>query len=229
MAINPAYLESLKTYEVLASSEHLFLQAVDHFQLPHSKRIDQLKRSVLGVKIPRNTRILEIAATLSDARTAQALSLYLAQQVVDLSRFTTSETDLELIANVKKELDDASTRMQDAERAWAEVESAPVNQTTTRSMRVDVAQANREAARDAFEAVHRRLQEVRLGVGYRGERLTIIDPGLVPGQASSPNIPLNLVAALLIGLVAALFYLTLEFNYRIHGGLSLAAKSTKVS
>jgi uncharacterized protein involved in exopolysaccharide biosynthesis len=222
MLINPVYMESLKTYEVLATGDHLFLQAIDHFRLPHPKPIDQLKHSVLKVTIPRNTRILEIAATLPDAPTAQALALYLAQQVVELSRLSTRETERDLIANAEKGLDDARTKMQNAERAWAELESAPVNQTATRSMQIDVAQTQRDAARGNFEAAQRRLQEARLGAGYRGERMTIIDPGVVPERPSSPNIPLNLVIALLISLVAALFYLALDFNYGSRNGFSLA-------
>jgi len=221
MLINPVYMESLKTYEVLASSDNLFSKAVDHFRLPHSEPIDQLKHSVLKVAIPRNTRILEIAATVPDARTAQALALYLAQQVVELSRLSTRETERDLIANAQNGLDDARAKMQDAERAWAELESAPVNQTATRSMHIGMAQTQRDAARGSFEAAQRRLQEARLGAGYRGERMTIIDPGVVPERPSSPNIPLNLVIALLISLVAALFYLALDFNYRGHDGFSL--------
>ena len=46
-----------------------------------------------------------------------------------------------------------------------------------------------------------RLREARGDAGYRGERLRIIDPGIVPERPSSPNLPLNLVAALLLGLV----------------------------
>ena len=222
MLINPVYLESLKTYEVLASSNHLFSKAVDHFRLPHSKPIDQFEHSVLKVTIPRNTRILEIAATLPDARAAQAFTLYLAQQVVELSRLSTSETEQDLIAHAEKGLGDARARMQDAERTWAELESAPVNQTASRSAQIDVAQTQRDAARNAFEAAQRRLQEARLGAGYRGERMTIIDPGVVPERASSPNIPLNLVVALLVSLIAALFYLALEFNYGRDDGFSLA-------
>ena len=43
----------------------------------------------------------------------------------------------------------------------------------------------------------RRLRRIRLGrggfcgAGFRGERLKIIDPGIVPERPSSPNLPLN--------------------------------------
>ena len=50
--------------------------------------------------------------------------------------------------------------------------------------------------------------------GYRGERLQIIDPGIVPERPSSPNLPLNLAAALLLGLVLPVLYFTLEMSYQ---------------
>src|SRR5712692_8879998 len=57
IAVSPIYLESLKTYELLASGDRLFLDAMEHFKLPRSKPIDQLKRSVLKVRMPHNTRV----------------------------------------------------------------------------------------------------------------------------------------------------------------------------
>ncbi len=193
--------------------EYLFLQAAEHFGLSRSRPIDQ--RSVLTVRIPRNTRILEVVATLPDARKAHAFALYMAQQTVELSRMADGETERDLIGNAEKELAEARTRMENAEREWAELESIPINSSTTRSMRVDVAQAHREAARYAFERAHRRVQEVRFGTGYRSERLTIIDPGVVPQHPSSPKTTLNALAALLVGLAGGLFYLILEFNSRV--------------
>ncbi|HUI77183.1 MAG TPA: hypothetical protein VLY24_04690 [Bryobacteraceae bacterium] len=47
-----------------------------------------------------------------------------------------------------------------------------------------------------------------------GERLTIIDPGVVPERPSSPNVPLNVAAALLLGLVFPVAYLAVELSVR---------------
>jgi hypothetical protein len=44
--------------------------------------------------------------------------------------------------------------------------------------------------------------------------LKIIDPGIVPEKPSSPNVPLNVAAALLLGLVLPVLYLTLAMNYQ---------------
>src|SRR5947199_7175060 len=69
MAVSPIYLESLRSYELFASSDDLFLQAVQRFGLrDNSLPIDRLKKSVLRAEMLRNTKILEIQATLPDPK-----------------------------------------------------------------------------------------------------------------------------------------------------------------
>jgi uncharacterized protein involved in exopolysaccharide biosynthesis len=77
--------------------------------------------------------------------------------------------------------------------------------------------AHRKEAEEALTAAETRLRAARAESGYRGERLTVIDPGVVPERPSSPNLPLNLGAALLLGLVLPLVYLAFEMNYREAG------------
>lgn len=137
-AVSQIYLESLKTYEYFANSDSLFQKAVNRFQLRAmvgAKPIETLKKQVLKIGIVRNTRILEIGATVPDARRAQSLAQYLAEETVALSQ------------------------------------SLP-----------------------------------------NGERLTIIDPGVMPERPSSPNVPLNVAAALLLGLLFPVAYLAVEMN-----------------
>jgi len=294
-AVSSIYLESLKTYELFASNDNLFLQATGHFGLrdqQYPTPIDRLKRSVLQVKVLPNTKILEISCTLRDAKKSQALAQYIAEATVDLNRKVALEGDKELAANAEKHLVDARASLRDAQAAWAKVaeqdglkmeleslgtlqakllddlSSAELNiaenadrekalaanperagelsaaRTELRSDRVridqlraqldrlkrqvgekqalladrttrrDVVAGQLSAARAAFEATEARLREVRSTAGYRGERLKIIDPGIVPERPSSPNIPLNVIGALLIAGVGSLLYATIEFSYR---------------
>jgi capsule polysaccharide export protein KpsE/RkpR len=78
----------------------------------------------------------------------------------------------------------------------------------------DRVSTERSASQEAYSAVEARLNQVRAGLGYRSERLKIIDPGIVPEQPSGPNIPLRVLAALLLGLVVPVVYLTLAFSIR---------------
>jgi uncharacterized protein involved in exopolysaccharide biosynthesis len=58
-----------------------------------------------------------------------------------------------------------------------------------------------------------RLADIRATAGSRVERLRVIDPGIVPQRPSSPNIPLNVVAAAGLALFASLLYLTVSFSF----------------
>src|SRR5689334_9581043 len=85
VAVSPIYLESLKTYEQFASSDSLFRTAVDRFGLRAllgNQPIETLKKRVLKAAILRNTRIMEISATLPDPRKAQALAQFVAESTV---------------------------------------------------------------------------------------------------------------------------------------------------
>ncbi|MCU1273000.1 MAG: lipopolysaccharide biosynthesis [Bryobacterales bacterium] len=213
LAVSPIYLESLKSYELLASGDKLFADALEHFKMPRSMPMDQMKRSVLKITMPRNTRVLEISITLHDPVQAKALALYIAEQSVKLARDMYLGTERELEKDAQQQLTEARDRMQRAENAWAHLASGPATQAPEHAAEVDMAQAQRYAARLAFESAEKRLEEVRSASGYRGERLTVIDPGVVPERPSWPKIPLMVLAALVIALAGSLLYLTFEFNY----------------
>jgi capsular polysaccharide biosynthesis protein len=293
MAVSPIYLESLRTYEEFASSDSLFLQATERFGLRRmlgQRPIESLKKKVLNVDMVRNTRILEISATLPDARTAEALADFLANAAVALNRSTVSEGDEELLKGVDQADADARQRMQAIDMRWSElVSTEPIDDLQTAMeaaarLREDLQQqavaaeleiaddtqraskaapadaveirrqqasaqarvdelhkrieaadrlaaerqkvlavrmahhdslaAERKEAEEALTAADARLRAARAESGYRGERLTVIDPGVVPERPSSPNWPLNLGAALLLGFVLPVVYLAFEMNYR---------------
>jgi len=215
MAVSPIYLESLKTYELVASGDRLFLDAIEHFKLPHQMAIDRLKRSVLKVSMPRNTKILEISATLRDPKQAQALALYIAEQTVRLARETSTETEQDLIRDAQKQLEDARTRMDRAEAALAVLSRHSADASPDHAAQLKGSQIQSETARAAFETADEHLAEIRSSVGFRGERLRIIDPGVIPERPSWPNVPLNLLIATFVALAASLAYLAFEFNYRL--------------
>ena len=293
-AVSPIYLESLKTYEHFASSDQLFAQTVDRFQLRAAgalgarRSIEGLKRDVLKVSIPRNTKILEIATTLPDPQKAHALALYIAEETIKLNRKANRAGDDELITETRKRVEEAGRRLAAVEAARnraaqrsptpealrAELEqlraireevdrlalsaelsaaeqrsgkaraerlhqqAADLDRRTAakqemlarRSTEAESLAAQYESAWTAREEMEKRLREVEATAGYRGERLNLLDPGIVPERASSPNLPLNLVVAVSLGLIASLLYLTLEFSLQaqrgetVHKTFRIAAK-----
>ncbi|MGO9009969.1 MAG: Wzz/FepE/Etk N-terminal domain-containing protein [Bryobacteraceae bacterium] len=287
MAVSPIYLESLRTYERFATAGSLFEKAVERFglrQLVGNRPIESLQKSVLRVELVRNTRILEIAATLPDPRRAQALARFLAEDTVEMNRAVVAEGAQDLVGTVAQEERQARARSQETDAAWAHVlTSEPVDAlqsdlAAAADLRSDIQQqiagaeleiaesadrarqvqasisvsasrarlqelrrqllaldrqeaeqqrllAQRLADRDklapqrqadeaAFSAMEQRLSEARGESGYRGERLRIIEPAIVPERPSSPNLPLNLAVALLLGLALPVIYFTLEMSYQ---------------
>ena len=87
-------------------------------------------------------------------------------------------------------------------------------------------ESERESARTSQDVAAARLNDALAGLGSRGERLRVVDPGVVPERPSSPSIALNVAGALLIALVAALAYVSFVFARRMQtepGSLSSAA------
>ncbi len=116
-AVSPVYLESLKTYEHFASSESLFAQAV---QALHLRRwygnvpIENLKRSVLEVTKPRDTKVLEIKATLKDPALASEVAHYLAVATVKMNRSLDRASTADLTEGGDAVLIGAKRRLQQA-------------------------------------------------------------------------------------------------------------------
>jgi len=271
--LSPIYLESLRSYEYFASSDRLFEQAAERFKLRaagRSQPFEKLKREVLLVSVPRNTKVMVIAATVPDPKTAHDLALYIAEETVNLNRNTNRAGDDELITAAKSELQSAIERVRAAAvthsnasartptPGWLRGELSRVQQIQTdvsrsalsldlwgqegnqdkverlrkrgaelerlvasleknlavRKSEIETAEAELKSARTACEQLEKRVREVEGMSGFRGERLNVIDPGVVPEQPSSPNIPLNLVAAAALGLIASLLYLTLDYSLR---------------
>ena len=287
MAVSPIYLESLKTYEQFASSDSLFQKAVQRFGL-EGRPIESLKRHVLQVQLVRNTRIMEISATLPDPKKAQALARFLAEATVEINRAAVSESDQDLLRGIEQQERDLRTRLQETDASWAKAAAAEpllglqsameqaadlqskveeqvqgvqleiADLTERAKTAVDAAElrkqeseararltemrkqiqdlqrqgaerekllairqahrdqldAERKAGQAALAAIEARLRDARGETGFRGERLRIIDSGIVPERPSSPNLPLNVAAALLAGLVLPILYLTLEMSFQ---------------
>lgn len=68
------------------------------------------------------------------------------------------------------------------------------------------------AARGAWESATNKLNDAFSSSQLRGERLQILDPGTVPQSPSSPNMRLNVLAAIIISFAGSLMYLAFRFT-----------------
>jgi uncharacterized protein involved in exopolysaccharide biosynthesis len=125
-AVSTVYLESLKTYELLATNDQLFLRAAGQFHLRDDAAapIESLKRSVLKVAKLRDTRALQISVTLPDPKTAQAVAQFIAEGAVQISRSGGREADEAMIEDAAKSAETMKARLNDAETAWQKAAGA---------------------------------------------------------------------------------------------------------
>jgi tyrosine-protein kinase Etk/Wzc len=116
----------LKTYELLATNYQLFMRAVGQFHLRDQDEspIESLKRRVLKVDKPRDTRVLQLSVTLPDPRTAQAVAQFIAEGAVALSRSGGMEADEAMIEDAAKAAETAKARLNEAETAWQKAAGA---------------------------------------------------------------------------------------------------------
>lgn len=119
-AVSTVYLESLKTYERMASSDTLFEHALDDLHIRErypGVSTDTLKRRILEVSKPTGTTILDISATVSDAKSAQALAQYIAERTVALRGSLDQQADEELTKEPQRIFGAAKARREAAEKA----------------------------------------------------------------------------------------------------------------
>jgi uncharacterized protein involved in exopolysaccharide biosynthesis len=101
-------------------------------------------------------------------------------------------------------------RLQDLQRSIQELGAT----MASRSAKREALQSEVKSAQTASDAAEMRLRELRAAAGSRGERLRVMDPGIVPQRPNSPNIPLNVAAALFLALAASMIYLSFAFVLR---------------
>jgi uncharacterized protein involved in exopolysaccharide biosynthesis len=122
-ALSPVYLESLKTYERFASSDTIFLDAINRLGIRErtpGQSIESLKRSVLRISKPASMRVLEISATLESAEKARQLANYIAERTVDLNRSLERRSAHDVATDAESIYNAAAERLRRANAARGE-------------------------------------------------------------------------------------------------------------
>ena len=123
-AVSAVYLESLKSYEEFASSDTLFAKAAAKFQLLNGSAVETVKRRVLRVNKPQTTNVLEIAVTLPDAKQAQAMAQYLAEETVALTRSVAQVGERDARTEIETQLTQAREELEKTRTEQTSAESA---------------------------------------------------------------------------------------------------------
>jgi uncharacterized protein involved in exopolysaccharide biosynthesis len=106
------------------------------------------------------------------------------------------------IAALEKEQDELTARI-----------AAKSSTLAQRKSRRSSLEADQRSAQLAYDMANDRLSEMLASFQFRGGRLRVTDPGIIPQTPSSPNLPLNVLAALLLSTAASFIYLVVAFGY----------------
>ena len=171
-AVSPVYLESLKTYEQFASSDSLFAEACARFGLLNgagAPALETLKRRVLEVRKPKETKLLKIAVTLRDPKAAHLLAEYLARRTVDLSNRVAGEGEATSLDKARARLETVRSEVARIEQELTDSASAG-RQTSLDAELVALSQLQGELASDIV-GTGARIAELSAqdGVGPQGE------------------------------------------------------------
>ena len=129
------------------------------------------------------------------------------------------------LVDSEAELAEAGVRKEEVAEIRARVESLEKQDgdLTRRVAKAGTALADREGhggqlearmheAQIAYDAAAAHVRELQAAEGMRGERLRVIDPGVVPEKASFPLTGLNVALAIAVAMIACFVYLALTFR-----------------
>ena len=119
-AVSAMYLESLKTYELFGNSETLFARAAEKFHLQSngSQSLESLQHRILKVSKLRDTKVLQVSATLRDPKVAQALAQYIAEETVNISRGESLASDRDFADLAESQVSEAQRRLDEVQKTW---------------------------------------------------------------------------------------------------------------
>lgn len=126
-AISPIYLESLKTFETVATSGTLFERALEKFKLRPaggSESIEGIKARVLKVSKLRDTKVLEINVTLADPKQAQAMAQFLAEETIRIASTVSREAGHDLVEDLEHQTETAREQLSTSQSEWAKTKAA---------------------------------------------------------------------------------------------------------
>jgi polysaccharide biosynthesis transport protein len=212
-AVSNVYLESLKTYELVASNDELFERAARQFHLDDQDGwpIESLKRRVLKVDKLRDTRALQISVTLPDPRTAQGVAQYIAEGAVELSRSGPKQAEASLLDIAAKTAEAADVRLNDAAARWQQTAGANSAETLRSEVSDDsflkshveeqlldeqagLAGSNSTAQRDAVVS-HARVELLQRRIGELTRSIDAKSALLAQQSAREQNLEAVLAAA----------------------------------
>lgn len=158
---NPAWEYSfLPTYVQFVESDAISLQAIQRFHLdqaPYRLTPHRFLKRFVDVQIPRNTRLLQIDVEFPDAHLAADLANYIAQSAVGMNAQISAAETLSTQNFLKKQLDQASARLAEAESKSLEIEKRARIEDREKELKILLSQ--KEQVSNQVEQLHLALMQ----------------------------------------------------------------------
>jgi capsular polysaccharide biosynthesis protein len=186
--------------ELTAARENREQARAAYLALLQSQPVDALESAVQSLK----SRRFAVERDLLDEETLLA-------ELAEREKLPPGAND----SPVKRDAQLARTRVAHLQEERKRIEEEITKSSSllaSRTAQVDQARGRLRVAEETYDALESKVRESRGAAGHRGERLRLIDPGVVPERPSSPNGPLNVVVAFLAAMVIAVVYATFEFG-----------------
>ena len=153
---------------------------------------------------------MTIQRDLSETRTDLAEAL--------ASRTSASQGDAEAgdTQRLDRQVASLRARLQSIQASNGEVAASVAEKAALLEKRKghrETVEQERRAARAQFEAASSKMNDALASAAVHGEQLEIVDPSIIPQRPSSPNVPLNISAALVFALITSSAYVAASFGY----------------
>jgi uncharacterized protein involved in exopolysaccharide biosynthesis len=206
--------ETLKlNEELMQAGEGELAAAASAEQVTAKRELDELQRSLADVAARNSATSLE-----ADIKALVELKSRVREELIEAELDSASESE-RIGENLRSKAAVAASRARSAslekqreaiDRELQQKSALLANSSAKR----EALDAELKAAQVTFDATAARLREIRTQSGSRGERLRIIDPGIIPERPSFPNVPLNLLIAIATAALFSLLYLGFAFQMR---------------
>ena len=187
---------------MIANSGHEVVEAVAQQERDAQTQFDQTEKALGQLMTNEPTDDLQ-----NEIYQAGELRASLKERIANLKLDLAGGAGGPEQSNTRARLQEVQRQLEVLNRETAEKEKLLAARLAHRQHLEDERRANQAE----LATMQTRLRDTRNQVGFRGERLTIIDPGVVPERPSFPNGSLNVSVALLLGLMLPLVYLMLGY------------------
>ncbi len=188
-----------QTYVQMARTELVLQGVINALRLQVSP--DDL-RGAVGARLIQGTQLVELTYSDTDPRRAQTIVNELARQLILRASTSRVPSDANRREFIQKQVDEMQKKIEDATQKLQELQNSPDATSGAR----DIADRQQQIAGLQSQVLQWQQTFANLMsvlTPLSPDYLSIIDPARTPSEPTSPNIPLNVTLAAVVGMLLA--------------------------